>query len=116
MMKKIRLWFVKLGKNMMKFGRYIMRFGTVIFTALRFAVMGILGAIGTISAPVLGIIALVVAAVAALFFLVKWIKKKLGIDSWKDMAKVVVANIVDTIGHILNFFTGIFRWQLKMYR
>jgi hypothetical protein len=94
-----------LGKTIRLFSRGI--------SALRVGFMAMVTGITTISAPVLGIIAAVVAIGAGLFFLAKYIKKKLNIDSWIDMAKVAGAKIMDIIGTILNLFTGVFRWQLK---
>ena len=94
-----------LGKTIRLFGRGI--------SVLRVGFMAMVTGITTISAPVLAIVAAVVAIGAGLFFLAKFIKKKLGIDSWIDMAKVAGAKIMDIIGTILNLFTGVFRWQLK---
>jgi hypothetical protein len=94
-----------LGKTIRLFSRGI--------SALRVGFMAMVTGITTISAPVLAIVAAVVAIGAGLFFLAKYIKKKLNIDSWIDMAKVAGAKIMDIIGTILNLFTGVFRWQLK---
>ena len=104
-----------IGKMFRGLGGWILRLGPMLMTAGSAIMTGLGAIVSAIFSPVGLIIAAVVAVGAALFFAYKHFKKKWKIDSFKDMMKVAFGKLLDLIGTVINAFTAINRWGMRLF-